>query len=134
MVKNQEKEVDDDAEDAPECYFCGFSELTQKHHIIRKSDGGTDEPDNLIILCPNHHYLLHSNLFCLQFTKGILLLRSNRDPKRIIAPVNWKTKKLRQPPEISLQEALSLKKLEEFEEGKFRINSKNKGGFFCSHG
>lgn len=25
------------------------------HHIIQMCDGGTEDPDNVILLCPNHH-------------------------------------------------------------------------------
>jgi len=33
------------------------------HHIIRRSNGGSDEPENLIVLCARHHlYLLHGLL------------------------------------------------------------------------
>lgn len=31
------------------------------HHIIEKSNGGTDDVSNLIIVCPNHHRIIHTN-------------------------------------------------------------------------
>lgn len=39
------------------CIVCGFDEITEVHHIVPQSHGGTDEPDNLVLLCPNHHAL-----------------------------------------------------------------------------
>ena len=37
------------------CAICGFDTITEVHHILPRTDGGTDDPDNLIVLCPNHH-------------------------------------------------------------------------------
>jgi len=31
----------------------------EKHHIISKCRGGTDEPDNIVALTPEEHYLAH---------------------------------------------------------------------------
>ncbi len=42
------------------CQVCGWDEARcDVHHIVEWSEGGTDEPDNLIVLCPNHHRLVH---------------------------------------------------------------------------
>ena len=32
-----------------------FAHGNEIHHIIPVSEGGTEAPDNLILLCPNHH-------------------------------------------------------------------------------
>lgn len=37
------------------CAVCSFDEVVEVHHIIPQRAGGTDDPDNLILLCPNHH-------------------------------------------------------------------------------
>lgn len=37
------------------CIICGFDVVVQAHHIIPKSEGGTNNPMNLAVLCPNHH-------------------------------------------------------------------------------
>lgn len=50
-----------------ECYFCGFNLITHSHHIIRRIDGGSDRLNNLITLCPNHHYLIHSKKYILGY-------------------------------------------------------------------
>ena len=43
------------------CEKCGNSNynILQVHHIIHKSKGGTDELDNLSLLCPNCHMTEH---------------------------------------------------------------------------
>jgi 5-methylcytosine-specific restriction endonuclease McrA len=37
------------------CERCGYSDVNilTVHHVIRRSDGGTDELSNLELLCPN---------------------------------------------------------------------------------
>ncbi|WP_079977819.1 HNH endonuclease [Halanaeroarchaeum sulfurireducens] len=38
------------------CEWCGDrSDHLEVHHIEPRSEGGSNEPDNLIVLCPNHH-------------------------------------------------------------------------------
>ena len=41
------------------CYFCDESRVLQKHHIIHRKDGGLNNPENIMLLCPTHHYLIH---------------------------------------------------------------------------
>jgi 5-methylcytosine-specific restriction endonuclease McrA len=42
------------------CFRCGWSEaICDIHHIIPRSKGGTDDHDNLTILCPNCHRVAH---------------------------------------------------------------------------
>lgn len=43
------------------CNRCGFDEvgILQVHHIIERCNGGTDDPSNLEVLCPNCHTLHH---------------------------------------------------------------------------
>ena len=36
-----------------------LSGYSEKHHIIPKSLGGTDEPDNIVCLTPRQHYVAH---------------------------------------------------------------------------
>jgi 5-methylcytosine-specific restriction endonuclease McrA len=36
------------------CTVCS-EKCFEIHHIMEVSEGGTDEPDNLIVLCPNCH-------------------------------------------------------------------------------
>lgn len=45
------------------CFVCGFwGPGLDRHHLIRRTDGGSDDPSNLVWLCSNHHRMLHSNL------------------------------------------------------------------------
>lgn len=37
------------------CPFCEWSETFAIHHITPVRSGGTDDVDNLVALCPNHH-------------------------------------------------------------------------------
>lgn len=59
-----------------ECEFCGWEipdraldhagapsrgrlSVLAAHHIIPTATGGTDDRDNLVLLCPNHHAIAH---------------------------------------------------------------------------
>jgi len=44
------------------CEICSynFKSILQIHHIVPKSLGGSDELNNLIILCPNCHKIIHA--------------------------------------------------------------------------
>lgn len=43
------------------CSICGWNEATcDIHHIIPKSKGGSNEHNNLIIVCPNCHRIIHT--------------------------------------------------------------------------
>ena len=39
------------------CVVCGFDKYVENHHIIKFSDYGSDEEENLVYLCPNHHWI-----------------------------------------------------------------------------
>jgi hypothetical protein len=39
--------------------ICGCRRWTQLHHIILRSEGGKNTPENLITLCSAHHRLWH---------------------------------------------------------------------------
>jgi hypothetical protein len=41
----------------PPCIICGETRITHECHIIPRSDGGPDHPDNYLWLCPLHHHL-----------------------------------------------------------------------------
>lgn len=43
------------------CVICGFNRAVEMAHIIPARDGGTYEEENLMPLCPNHHYLFDNN-------------------------------------------------------------------------
>lgn len=48
------------------CQLCGFtfekqdgSNYSEAHHIVRLVDNGSQGENNVIIICPNHHRMLH---------------------------------------------------------------------------
>lgn len=43
------------------CRFCGTTNGLHLHHIVYRSQGGQHEVSNLILLCHEHHALVHSN-------------------------------------------------------------------------
>ena len=52
-----------------QCGKNGCSDELQVHHIIFRSDGGSDRPDNLITLCKKHHKTLHDGKWSLSVKK-----------------------------------------------------------------
>jgi hypothetical protein len=44
------------------CVICAFDRYVEYCHIIPARDGGTIHPDNILVLCPNHHSLFDRNL------------------------------------------------------------------------
>lgn len=50
----------------PHCQLCGFvfrkangADYAECHHLVPLSEGGPDTEDNLLVLCPNHHKMIH---------------------------------------------------------------------------
>jgi len=43
------------------CRFCGTYKDLHVHHIVYRSQGGSDDPTNLITLCAEHHAVVHSD-------------------------------------------------------------------------
>lgn len=50
------------------CQLCGFDpptlysvEASEAHHIVYRSRGGDDAFENLVLLCPNHHTVIHKS-------------------------------------------------------------------------
>lgn len=45
------------------CELCSWDKTSRDlHHIIEVSNGGTNELNNLICVCPNCHRMIHNNL------------------------------------------------------------------------
>jgi len=44
------------------CYFCGIKFPLEKHHIIPKKLNGSNNQENILFLCRNHHRLLHTRM------------------------------------------------------------------------
>jgi hypothetical protein len=45
------------------CAICGYDKIVEVHHIIPKCKDGTDDLNNLIVLCSNHHKEIHADMF-----------------------------------------------------------------------
>jgi len=43
------------------CQLCKYDNVNvlQVHHIVEKSKGGSDDEENLLLICPNCHYTIH---------------------------------------------------------------------------
>lgn len=48
------------------CAVCLFHEVVEVHHIIPRRVGGDDSPENLILLCPNHHALADRGMLSIE--------------------------------------------------------------------
>lgn len=44
------------------CMVCGFDDVIEIHHVLPPKEGGNEKAENLLILCPNHHSMLHAGL------------------------------------------------------------------------
>jgi len=87
------------------CYFCDFSETKpHQHHIIRKIDGGTNRKNNLLPLCPNHHFLIHNRIYILGFNPklGYYFLK-HKETGNIIPPTKRQRIKKRKLPLTSIK-------------------------------
>ena len=45
------------------CNYKSQDEITERHHIVPTSLGGSDDPDNIVRVSPRVHYLLHLLLY-----------------------------------------------------------------------
>ena len=105
------------------CYFCGYDKVLSEHHIIRKCDGGTNEKNNIIIICPNCHALIHRKKYFVKFSNGYLFLVNSYDFSDVIKPINARKKGKRELPISSLKNAVKKGRLEQHK-GKFKIKKK----------
>lgn len=46
-----------------ECAICGSRDFLEFHHIIPKSKGGSDDYDNIIVLCACCHAVIHERAY-----------------------------------------------------------------------
>ena len=58
------------------CMVCGFDDVVEVHHIIPIKEGGSTNPTNTLVLCPNHHTMLHMGLLHI---KDIVSFVSKKD-------------------------------------------------------
>jgi len=67
------------------CQICAFDPIIlygvracYGHHIVYLSRGGIDELDNLILICPNHHEIIHSTNAVFDFYDLCYLYQNGR--------------------------------------------------------
>ena len=72
------------------CSICGWNESTcDIHHIVAKKDGGTDDMENLICVCPNCHRVCHTtDKYSTEFLKNLSLDKEYKDWKNFYHPSN----------------------------------------------
>jgi len=59
--------------DNNKCAICEFDSVTAVHHVTPKKHGGTNNLDNLITLCPNHHYMAHAEQFSEEYLRSLIV-------------------------------------------------------------
>ncbi len=59
------------------CEVCGANAV-DIHHIIHKSQGGTDEYNNLIALCRKCHDKAHNRSGCKEFQQKLIQIANDR--------------------------------------------------------
>jgi len=45
------------------CELCGFNKITQRHHIIKQLAFGSDDEENIVLLCPNCHVMADTSYY-----------------------------------------------------------------------
>lgn len=64
------------------CELCGWSDsIRDVHHIIPVSKGGKNTLDNVLVLCPNHHRMIHHNLVSEEAVHAAVKLRLSLHPE-----------------------------------------------------
>lgn len=58
------------------CEICGLNLADQRHHILRRSAGGTDDRDNTLDVCLPCHHHIHANPAA-SYEAGYLRKRGN---------------------------------------------------------
>lgn len=64
------------------CELCGWCESTRDvHHITPISEGGQNKLNNVIVVCPNYHRMIHKNLISKDALLNALKLRLYHHPE-----------------------------------------------------
>lgn len=69
------------ARDSHRCIRCGTSRHLDPHHRRLKSQGGEDQPQNLIMLCRTCHDVVHANRADAE--KAGLIVQAGADPLKV---------------------------------------------------
>lgn len=67
--KSALKLIIDRREDNKECQICGQNEypINVIHHVKQRNEFGSDDPNNLITVCPNCHAMIHKGILVFDF-------------------------------------------------------------------
>jgi hypothetical protein len=72
--------------DGHTCQACkGKNKILNVHHIVPRSQGGTDKPDNLITLCESCHKKLHAGRLKIDFKPA-----KNFKAETLMSTIRWK--------------------------------------------
>ena len=64
------------------CVVCGFDPIVEVHHLQPRSQGGSDEIENLVPVCPNHHAMAHLGLLSVEeLVKARAMLIPGMEPQ-----------------------------------------------------
>ena len=69
-------------QDVPVCEGCGLDAAVDAHHCTFRSEGGSDEPDNNVLLCRSCHEKAHSEPVF------------NNELKGLATMTNWRKKEM----------------------------------------
>lgn len=65
----------------PENGRCARSCTTQDHHVIKRSEGGSDAPENRVLVCLEHHNMVHGDHFYRVLREGGYLYVEDREAR-----------------------------------------------------
>lgn len=54
------------------CLVCGKPPMAEPHHVIPRSLMGPDAPENLVMLCYEHHRAAHDGGVSREYLQGLL--------------------------------------------------------------
>ena len=60
-MSSKNKTYQNIVEQQPYCQLCGSTNWLEIHHIVYRSEQGSNDERNLIRLCKFHHEMVHSN-------------------------------------------------------------------------
>ena len=59
-----------------QCEICGFDKIVEVHHFDKNHFN--NDVNNLIVLCPNHHRMIHTKKYEKEVTQQLLEIRSKK--------------------------------------------------------
>jgi hypothetical protein len=88
--------------DGPTCVIDGCHKPARQcdvHHVHFHSQGGTSNADNAVVLCSEHHHLIHNSPFRIEMHHGTPYLLAPRwlNPKQTWKPLSHPKHRLRTP-------------------------------------